>query len=178
MRCLLILSVVLMPIASMAGTLVDLGDLNVGSSRIARWYPAEQAEQGYLAARSWPEYDATCANAPCGSGKQGFRDAPGNPMASCSAANPANDGGEDWSQINCMLGKAPDRSVVYLPPGTYDMGNARGEVIKIDRSNIVLRGAGASTTHVRLAHSDGTRVISGAAACRHRNWWSPTGTPA
>ena len=85
MRFLILLSIVLVPASGLAGTLADLGDLNVGSARLARWYPAEQAEQGYLAAQSWPEYDATCANAPCPSGKQGFRDGPG--MSSCSFMN-------------------------------------------------------------------------------------------
>ncbi len=165
MRCLILLSIFMFPAVALAATLADLGDLNVGSNRIPRWYPAAEAEQGYLAAKSWPEYDATCANAPCSSGRQGFRDAPGNPMGSCSAANPADNGGQDWSQINCMIDNAPGSSVIYVPAGTYDMGDDNGEVIKIGRGNIVLRGAGMNATHMRIAHAGSGNGVIGATNC-------------
>jgi hypothetical protein len=160
-------------VAAAAGSRIDLGILDASQARIPNFYPAAEAEAGYVAAKDWPEYDATCAYAPCPSGKQGFRDAPGDPMASCSPANPAHDGGEDWSQLDCLTNKAPDSSVVYIPPGTYDMGNANQEVIKISRSNLVLRGAGITNTHLRVTHTSGGKAINGYANCPDSDFSAP-----
>lgn len=166
MRWLSGLTVALLPLPGVAGTSIDLGALDVDASRIPSWYPPTVAERRYREAAAWPEYDATCAKAPCRSGKQGFRDAPGDPMASCSAAHPADDGGEDWSQLNCLLSSAPSSSVVYVPAGTYDMGNAQQEVLKIGRSHVVLRCESSTTTHLRLASvtSKGQAVL-GSTSC-------------
>ena len=55
-----------------SSTSIDLLDLNVSQDRIPQWYPALEAEAGYEAAKSWPEYDVKCSSAPCPSGKLGW----------------------------------------------------------------------------------------------------------
>jgi len=47
------------------------------------------------------------------------------------------------------------RQVVYLPPGTYRTTGS----INLNRSSVVLRGAGAALTRIRLDTSDSTSVI-------------------
>ena len=147
--------------SSAADTLVDLGDLNVGAARIPRWYPATQAESGYLAAKAWPEYDATCAFAPCPSGRPGFRDAPGDPMSSCSAVDPVADV-THVDAVDCFMDSAPDESVVYLPAGTYEIGDGGAgttRVITVSRPNRVLRGESVTNTH--LVITDGVNTGGG-----------------
>jgi hypothetical protein len=141
-----ILAFLLLASVASAGTNIPLGDLNATSDRFPQWYPADVAEQNYFDAKDWPEYDASCENAPCPSGRQGYKDAPGNPMGGCAAVDPADNGGQDWSQLNCIIGAAPSQSVIFLPNGVYDAGNVNGNVFKISRGNVVLRGESNSLT--------------------------------
>lgn len=145
---------------------LDLGDLVVASSRLYPWRPPQQAEITYAAAQSWTEYDATCSSPPCPSGRKSFREAPGDPMASCSPASAVNDGGEDWAAINCQINNAPASSVIWLPSGTYDMGNAAGEVIKVGSSNRVLRCQSPTSAILNAKPRQGLPdVTQGSAAC-------------
>jgi hypothetical protein len=123
---------------SMSAGAVDLKDLSIPPSRIATWY--EFDETVYNQAQSWPEYDVTCENAPCGSGKNGFRDMGGDPLSACTAVTTSS-----IANINCMIADADDDVVLYIPAGTYDLtGDNTGP--DIARSNIVIRGAGAANT--------------------------------
>ena len=62
---------------------VNLEGLNVPADRVPDWYAFD--ESVYQAAKTWPEFDVTCASAPCPSGKQPFRAALG--LSRCSAVS-------------------------------------------------------------------------------------------
>lgn len=128
------------------GTL-DLGDLVIAAADVGVWNPAAEAEAGYAAAQSWPEYDATCASGSCASGKTPYGNAPGDVLDGCSAA--ASGGGQDATALDCLLDNAPDSSVIYLPGGNYDMGTVEGQALSVRRNNVVLRCESPSTTHIR-----------------------------
>ena len=146
---------------------LDLGDLNIGTiapDYIQDWYPPTAAKTTYDAARSWPEYDATCL---CDDA--GCTDPKDSASVSCSpagassafpylsdacstspgAADPANDGGADWAELDCLVDALPDSAVLYVPAGTYDFSFDSNQVITLDRDNIVIRGESATTTHFR-----------------------------
>jgi hypothetical protein len=130
-----LLSLCLVAMAGPGGA-VDLGDLNVPSSRIPEWHAFD--ETNFVAAKSWPEFDVTCASAPCGSGKQPYTN--NAALSTCSTVSTGA-----FGNIQCHITKAPNNSVLYLPAGTYAVGGA----MKIGRSNVVIRGAGRSSTVLR-----------------------------
>ena len=158
---------ILWPSLALAQTSIPLGDLNVPTTHVGQWYPASVAEAGYEAAKSWPQYDATCicesagCSAPINSAGGACTPSAGTsaypqPTDTCrtsqGAANPADETGaatKDFSAITCMLQNIPDNSVIYLPIGIYNMGDSNagvGEVIRITRNNVVLRGEDNTST--------------------------------
>lgn len=134
----------LLLIATSAAQAVSLGDLDIDPTRIPKWNPATEAEASYEAAKSWPVYDAT--------------DPADMTLLGCGVADPADDQGKDWQAIDCALDNAPDSSVLYLPAGTYDMGEDNYQAISISRSNVVLRCESAASTHLQITglRGDGT----------------------
>ncbi len=173
--CLLvaIFILLLVPIVATAQTAIDLGDLNISPARVPQWHPPTDAETNYLSAQNWMQYDATCecASDPCtvdGGGGDGCAPASGTAAFpnswGCSPANAADESGSatsDFSDINCQIAAANDKSVIYLPNGSYDMGDATGEVIRIPRSNIVLRCESNTATTLEMT----TAGIRGATSC-------------
>ncbi|MFP6684418.1 MAG: hypothetical protein VB934_06885, partial [Polyangiaceae bacterium] len=111
-----------------------LGDLTVDPSRIPDSHPFD--ETVYHDAQNWPEIDATCTSAPCASGR-----APMPASWGCSPANPAANGQQDATKIDCAVDHADPKTVVWLPKGTYEMGafGASPKAITMSKSNIVLR---------------------------------------
>lgn len=111
-----------------------LGDLTVDPSRIPEFHPFD--ETVYHEAKNWPEIDATCTSAPCASGR-----APMPASWGCSPANPAANGQQDATKIDCAVDHADPKTVVWLPKGTYEMGafGASPKALTMSKSNIVLR---------------------------------------
>ncbi len=135
----LMLVLLTVAVADARAATVNLGDLNVPSDRIPNFYPFD--ESVYNAARSWPEYDVTCASAPCPSGRLPFTADPALD-GTCSAVSTGN-----YSEMDCMVDNASDNGVLFLPPGTYSV--PQGDALTIGRSNIVVRGAGVDSTIVQ-----------------------------
>jgi hypothetical protein len=137
----------LVALAAPALAAPPLGDLNLPASRVPDWYAFD--ESTYQAARSWTTVDATCANAPCASGKAPFTSL--SPIASCGAVTGSNVG-----PINCQIASAPARTVLYLPAGTYRVSSA----LEFARSDVVVRGAGRNAT-VLMRTSPGREATGG-----------------
>jgi len=113
---------------------LDLGDLTVDKSRLPRVFPFD--ETVYHEAQEWPEIDVTCTSSPCASGR--------SPIPSdwdCSLPNPAENGAEDATAIDCMVDHAEPETVIWVPNGIYEMGPYGGPVrgITMSKSNVVLR---------------------------------------
>ena len=173
----LVASILLLPSLAIAQTTIDLGDLDIASSRVPQWYPATTAEASYASAQSWPEYDVTCecADDSCvadsaGSGCTPYTGTIAFPNSwTCTPADPADDGGEDWDNIDCLIDAVPDSSVVFIPDGVYDMSATAGLVITINKNNVVVRGESNTGTHIIATTHDGTNLVSSQADGRCDN---------
>lgn len=126
---------------------VNLGDLNIPASRVPDWYAFDETE--YTNAKSWTEYDVSCASGPCASGRLPYTAGAG--MTSCSTVSP-----NSFGNISCHIMKAPAESVLYIPSGTYTVGAA----MVIGRSDIVIRGAGHRST-ILNRKSPGREAVGG-----------------
>jgi len=113
-----------------------LGDLNVPASRVPNWFAFD--ESAYQAAKTWTEVDVTCSKAPCSSGRSPFTSL--SAIAACGAVTTTR-----FAPMNCMIQSAPARTALYLPAGNYAVGNA----MQFARSDVVVRGAGRSSTILR-----------------------------
>jgi hypothetical protein len=128
---------------------VSLGDLRVPASRLSDWFAPN--ETAYQAARSWPEYDVTCAAAPCPSGKHSVRELTG--VGSCPLVTTA-----DADSLDCFVDSAAESNIVlWIPNGSYAIGGG----LSVGRSNIVVRGQ--SRTGTILRKTSGSRVFVGGA---------------
>jgi hypothetical protein len=118
---------------------VDLGDLNVPASRIPDWHTPTGAVNGYNDAKTWPQYDVTCIgrNTDCYSGMQPYTAV--REIRKCQQVKEGQFGG-----MNCMIANAPDETVLFLPPGKYEV--FANSMMRISRSNVVIRGAGPDLT--------------------------------
>jgi len=119
---------------SASATNIPLGDLNLAQSRVPEFHPFD--ETVYHDAKNWPEIDATCTSAPCASGR-----APMPASWGCSPADPAANGQQDATKIDCAVGKASAQSVVWLPKGVYEMGpfGSSSQTVTMSKSDVVLR---------------------------------------
>lgn len=65
-----------------------------------------------------------------------------------------------------------NRQVVYLPPGVYRLNRA----LRLDRSNVVLRGAGPGQTKIRLDTSSNVEAIGVGMKWTYTGLWDVVGT--
>src|SRR5262249_23210995 len=81
----------------------------------------------------------------------------------------APSGGDDTAAIQAALDGCPANQVVLLGPGTFRIS---GDGLQVRRSNITLRGAGATRT--RLVKSAGTNMPVVIIGQRWYQWTQPT----
>lgn len=110
---------------------VDLGDLQVPSSRIPDWHAPAVADTS-----GWNVVDVSNSTA--------MNALPGG---SCPAATP-NDGGSDGPALQCALDRSAPRTVLQLRAGTYALAADQGLVFPNER---VLRGQGQGATTISLS---------------------------
>ncbi len=136
MRGFALALMILWPTTTLAN--VDVMDLNIPSSRLPDWYDPKPIEDKHIAAKAWPKFDVTCTTAPCRDGAEPFTNHA--PIATCSAVSTSNANG-----LDCMIDRAGNNVVLYLPSGDYPMPQA----LTIQRGDLVLRGAGHQNTTLR-----------------------------
>lgn len=126
-----------LPSEAQARSQSSLGDLGASAAAVPDWYPLDTLP---VDTSGWTVYDATNSSRASQLG--------------CSRAIP-NDGNDDAPAIHCFMTRVPQRSVVFLPAGTYHCRSANGvnSCFAVSGSERVLRGAGAAQTIITSART-------------------------